>query len=112
MSKPVSEERRTEERDHGFPQPFRTVQQGHYECDAEAASTTPQLHQQQEVAWLIKNCPRLAAYPQRRRERERERERQQEEGEVSSSSAQSRCVFTRKDPPPALFCFPEEIKDS
>lgn len=37
MSDPVSEEHRTVERDHGFPQPFRTVQQGHYECDAEAA---------------------------------------------------------------------------
>ncbi|KTF86543.1 hypothetical protein cypCar_00031800 [Cyprinus carpio] len=37
MRDPVSEEHRTVERDHGFPQPFRTVQQGHYECDAEAA---------------------------------------------------------------------------
>lgn len=37
MSDPVSEEHRTVERDHGFPKPFRTVQQGHYECDAEAA---------------------------------------------------------------------------
>lgn len=33
----MSEEHRTVERHHGFPQPFRTVQQGHYECDAEAA---------------------------------------------------------------------------
>ncbi|XDV42800.1 hypothetical protein PO909_011398 [Leuciscus waleckii] len=37
MSDPVSEELRTVERDHGFPKPFRTVHQGHYECDAEAA---------------------------------------------------------------------------